>query len=156
MKLVLSLLLCIPLWANDCTLALGANNPKNLSATGGLWTGVGCTGASYIPGVGDTIADITGTGTSSLTVNTNWEFGTSPIAGTDVFKYSVPLVINGGITFWGLGGVVSNNAKVTFGAGSIIQLDPAAASDRTSVYTWHPSNYYQANSYFISLGTSGS
>jgi hypothetical protein len=152
MRLIWILFLALPAFATNCTLPLGTNTTRNLSATAGLWTG-GCAG---IPGVGDTVADITGTGTSKLVIDQNWEVGTSPSPAADVFKYSAPIVVNSGVTLTIRGSVVLNNATATFNGGSIIQLNPSLAADRTVAYTWHLSTYYQANAYIIALGTSSS
>jgi hypothetical protein len=157
---ILLLVLALPGWAADCTLALGANNPKNLSATGdngggaSMWTGAGCTALNFIPGIGDTVVDITGTGTSKLTINQAWDVGSSPAAGVDVVSFSAPLECAS--SFNVRGSLAQKNATMTWLPGCIYSWDPSSAGDITSLYTWHPTAADQANSVHIGAGTSGS
>jgi hypothetical protein len=140
----------LPALAADCTLALGANNPLNLSATGGLWTGTGCTGGSYIPAAPDTVVDITGTGTSRLTIDQAWDIGSSPGLAAIVFKWSAPVTQNAVVVTM-RGQMQQNNATWTFSPGSTLQFDPAG----TAQYSWRTAAGYQNNSYLIAPGTSG-
>jgi hypothetical protein len=160
-KLCLLLFLTIPAWPNACTLAWTGN----LSASGGHWTGTGCTGGSYIPIAGDSTII---SNTYTLTVDQNWTVGSSP-ANNGVAAISVgtsgSVTVNTGITLkllgnftWTYGGA-SNSTALQMNAGSTLVFDSSgAASASTTRYRYGGTGSSGSGGFrdFVANGTSAS
>ena len=141
--LIAILFAAIPCWPAACT--LGGN--YNLSASGGHWTGTGCTGGAFIPGNGDT-ANVSNA--SKLTVDQNWTIGSSPATnGTAAIttNASGSVEVLSGATLRVRGDVTSGTRTVfipyilTMDAGSHLIFDSSQASSPTTTrYRFGPSS----------------
>ena len=130
-------------WPNACTLS----SSMNLSASGGQWTGTGCTGASYIPGNGDTA---TIAANIKLTVDQNWTIGASGAsnttaaihllatnnvgAGTLEVKGGATLTLRGDLLYdsWTSSGTNIVFNYIVMDAGSGLAFDSSQASSPTT------------------------
>src|ERR1035441_8947438 len=125
-------LFALPAWPNACTLSAS----HNLSASGGHWTGTGCTGGSYIPAAPDTVTLADGV---TLTQDQNWSIGASGAVNTTPAISSAntgQVVVNGGftLTMRGDGLTTGNNSTpfLTFNAASHLVFDSSASANPTT------------------------
>ena len=140
------------LWAaTSFALSCVSAGSGNYSTTGN-WSSCG----GGVPGNGDTI-----TVGHAITVDSNRTVGTSPAEGTVVVTVNSgggSLTVAAGVTLTVRGAIALNDAGLTLGAGSILELDASAATDPTNqqyelrIGTAHN----QTNARLTVNGTSGS